>query len=142
MLTEHADWFLTSNKTSEGIANSVEGRSTALANQHQGRFAEAEDLYRAVLQEQPNHIDALHLLGVVRMERGQFAEAVDSISRAIAVDAAVMDFHFNLGCALQKLGRLAEAQSALRQAVALRPDSAAAHNALGNLHLSGWRDRP
>ena len=125
-----------------GADHTLQILRTALANQHQGRFAEAEKLYRAVLQEQPNHIDALHLMGVVQMERGQFAEAIASIGRAIAIDAAVMDLHFNPGCALQKLGRFAEAQSSLQQAVALRPDSAAAHNALGNLHLSGWRDRP
>ena len=44
-----------------------------LAVQHHqaGRLAEAELLYRQILAAQPNHADALHLLGVMAQQVGR-----------------------------------------------------------------------
>ena len=45
-----------------------------LARRHHraGRLADAEQIYREILERQPNHAGALHLLGVVTGQRGQF----------------------------------------------------------------------
>jgi len=43
-----------------------------------GRLAQAETLYRQILEEQPNHADALHLLGVIACQAGRYELAVDS----------------------------------------------------------------
>ena len=39
-------------------------------------LAEAEKVYVTILNERPNHFDALHLLGVLRHQQGNSAEAV------------------------------------------------------------------
>ncbi len=60
-----------------------------LAVQHHrgGRPGEAEDLCRQVLAQQPNHADALRLLGVIANQAGQHDAAVDLIGRAVALAA-------------------------------------------------------
>src|SRR5262249_61221522 len=58
----------------------------ALQNHRQHRMAEAEDLYRQVLALDPNHVDALHMLGVLAYQAGKPEPAVDLIGRAIALN--------------------------------------------------------
>jgi len=52
--------------------------SLAIALQHHqaGRLPEAEEIYRQVLQQQPNQVDALQLLGVIVYQSGQLEEAI------------------------------------------------------------------
>ena len=45
----------------------------ALELHHQGRIAEAEPLYAAVLALRPEHFDALQMLGVIKLVRGDLA---------------------------------------------------------------------
>jgi tetratricopeptide (TPR) repeat protein len=81
-----------------------------------GQFAEAQNIYAQVLAAHPNHGDALHLMGAVRMQRGSPAEAVDLIRRAIAVNPNVADWHVTLGVALDNLDRMDEALIEFRRA--------------------------
>lgn len=102
-----------------------------LAHQQAGRFAEASAIYREILRAQPNHADALHLLGLVAYHEGRLEEAVEWIMRAIGVAPSAM-FYGNLGNALGGLGRHAAALECYRQAIALQSDYVHAHNNLGN----------
>ena len=100
--------------------------------QHQaGRWDEAEAMYQEILQAQPNHADALHLLGVLAQQRGRPGEAVERIRQALALNDQDAAYHSNLGIALRALGRSEEAVSHLQQAVKLNPGHAAAHKNLG-----------
>ena len=107
----------------------------ALALQHHqaGRLADAEAIYRQVLAVQPNHADALHLLGMIALHTGRFDVAEDLFRRAIAAVPDVPEFYNNLGNALAGCGRLDEALAACRRALEIRPDFAGAHNNLGML---------
>ena len=58
----------------------------ALALHKQGQYAAAEDLYQRVLLLQPQHFDALHLLGVAARQRGDADMAITWLRQAIAVD--------------------------------------------------------
>lgn len=98
-----------------------------------GRLADAEAIYRRVLEARADHPGALHLLGVLDIQRGQPAAAIDKIRAALAVNPAAAPFHGNLGTALQALGRLDEAIQAYREAVRLDPSYADAHNNMGAL---------
>lgn len=105
-----------------------------------GRLSEAESLYRQILAGQPNHPEALHLLGVAAYQRGQHAEAVQWIRRAIAADPQCCDYHNNLGLALVAGGQLDQGVAAYRQALALQENFPAAWHNLGiALHLQGRR---
>ena len=96
-----------------------------------GRFAEAEVWYRRVLAAQPNHADALHLLGTVAHQVGRHDEAVAAYRQAISITPDRAEAHSNLGVALKKQGKLDEAVAAYRQAISIKPDYAEAHSNLG-----------
>ncbi|OYD80729.1 tetratricopeptide repeat protein [Azospirillum brasilense] len=104
----------------------------AVAHHRAGRLADAERDYRAVLEADPRHPDALHLLGVLALQSGQAGPAVDLIEEAIRQADGVADYHDNLGSALAALGRHAEAAEAHRVAAALSPLSAQPRHNLGN----------
>src|SRR5215469_3732509 len=55
----------------------------AYAAHRDGRLDDAERGYRATLAADPVHVDALHLLGVLRHQQGQHAEAADLVRRAV-----------------------------------------------------------
>ena len=100
---------------------------TALRHQQNGRFLEAERLYAQILETDPRHVDALHLLGVLAYQTGRQAEAVRIIGEAIAENPRVPAFHNNLGNALKALGRWDEADAAFERATVLDPRYVEAH---------------
>ncbi|MDO8774117.1 MAG: tetratricopeptide repeat-containing glycosyltransferase family protein [Burkholderiaceae bacterium] len=97
-----------------------------------GRLAEAENGYLQVLLKDKGHADALHLLGVVHLQRGNLGEAEQLIRKAIALKESAF-FLGNLGILLKDSLRLAEAEAAYRRALEIKPDYAEAHNNLGIL---------
>jgi tetratricopeptide (TPR) repeat protein len=104
----------------------------ALQHHQAGRLHEADQLYRQVLAQQPNHAEALHLLGVLARQAERNDVAVDLIRRAIALRPDYPDAHYNLGNALKDTGQLDEAIAAYRQAIALNLNEPEAHSNLGN----------
>jgi tetratricopeptide (TPR) repeat protein len=100
---------------------------------HQARqLSEAEALYRQVLASQPNHPDALHLLGVLASQVKRHDMAVNLISRAVQVNPNVPEFHLNLGVALDESGRTDDAISSYNRALAIKPDYPQALSNLSN----------
>jgi len=96
-----------------------------------GRLAEAETLYRRVLQADPDQVDAAHLFGVLACQVGHPETAVIAISHALNLAPERADCHNNLGEALRMLGHAGEAEHHYRRALALLPGYADAHNNLG-----------
>ncbi|MGB8167957.1 MAG: tetratricopeptide repeat protein [Chthoniobacteraceae bacterium] len=103
----------------------------AVDHHRAGRLAEAEALYRQLLDRQPAHPDGLHLLGLIALQGGRHQEAADFIRRAIDANPLEAAYYSNLGVALTALDRCEEAISGLRRAIALKPDFAHAHYNLG-----------
>ena len=102
-----------------------------MALHRQGKLADAERCYAEVLQRQPNHFDALHLLGVIARQTRRTERGVELIKRAIGLNPKVADAHNNLGNALTDLKRPEEALASYDKAIALKPDHAAAHSNRG-----------
>ena len=76
----------------------------ALEAQKANDLAGAEVLYRDALKVVPNHADALHMLGVVCMERGDDAEAARLIMTALdETNWQIGSMQHNLGLALSRM---------------------------------------
>jgi predicted O-linked N-acetylglucosamine transferase (SPINDLY family) len=106
-----------------------------IAQEHHqaGHFAEAERIYRHILMQQPNHADALHLLGLLASQVGRLDAAVELIRRAITLKPDCAEAHGNLGNIFKELGQLEEAIASYRQAIRWKPDLAGAYSNLGNV---------
>ena len=98
----------------------------------QGRFGEAEQVYRALLRLAPDHGGALHRLGMLCGATGRPDEAVALLARAVAKDPSSVAAHNDLGVALARKGRPQEALAHYARAAELAPGFAEAHNNLGN----------
>ncbi len=111
----------------------AEAMSIAVLFQKHGQLAEAEDVYRRILDLVPDYPDALHFSGVLAHQQGRSEEGIALIERSLAIDADQADCHNNLGIILKARGRLDEAAAAYHRAIALNPNHANGHNNLGVL---------
>jgi tetratricopeptide (TPR) repeat protein len=103
----------------------------AFALHMQGKFAEAERAYAELLRLQPDNVRALHLCGVLALQRGQAGQGIALISRALALEPRQPLAHRDLGNAHQQAGQFDEALAAYDRSLALKPDQADVHNNRG-----------
>jgi tetratricopeptide (TPR) repeat protein len=108
----------------------------AFAAHRDGRLDDAERGYRATLDGNPTHVDALHLLGVLRHQQGQHAEAAALVRRAVNLRPEDAALQLNLGNALKALGQIDDAIEQFRNALTLAPSFPMAHYNLGNAYAS------
>ncbi len=104
----------------------------AVQHHQAGRAPQAEQLYRQILQADPQHVGALHLLGLLAHQMGRSDLAIEYIRQALRLQPEFADAHSNLGMALAKQGNLTEAIACYQQALRLKPDHANALNNLAN----------
>ncbi len=97
-----------------------------------GNLAGAEPLYRQVLQADPLHSRALHLLGLLSHQTGRRQSGNGLFRQAIQIDPTVADYHFNFGIALAGQNEFAEAAECFRQALKINPNDAFGHYNLAN----------
>jgi tetratricopeptide (TPR) repeat protein len=93
----------------------------AVALHGAGDLAQAEQLYKKVLEVQSQNPTALHLLGVIAYQCGHGEQSVALISRALELQSNFPEAHSNLGLALFSLERYEEARDAFKEALRLQP---------------------
>ena len=98
-----------------------------------GRLREAESLYGKILARHPNHVFAIHSLGLIAAETGNLGPARDLITTALDIEPDWPEAHNNLGNVQRALGDLDAAIESYRRALAINPDLAGAHNNLGSV---------
>lgn len=107
-----------------------------------GRLREAEAIYQQILHIQPDHADALHLLGLTNHQLGKHDLAHILIKKAISLNPMAPNFHNNCGEVCRTMGRLDEAQKCYEKALKLQPHFPEAHRNLGLVYLAkGSPDR-
>jgi protein O-GlcNAc transferase len=107
-----------------------------LALHRQGDLAAAERIYQEILEQQPQHFDAQHMLGVIALQTRRTELGVELIRKAIGLNGKVAAAHNNLGKALQDLRLPGEAISCFERAIALDPGFAEACANRGNALVS------
>jgi predicted O-linked N-acetylglucosamine transferase (SPINDLY family) len=124
-------------KSSTSLIDSMFSRAMGL---HQsGKISEAHPLYEEILALQPNHFDALHLLGVIYIQLKNPHRAVELIGAAIDINPKHPSAHSNLGKALHDLKHYRASCESCDRAIVLKADYAEAHNNRGNA-LRGMKE--
>ena len=107
-----------------------------LARHQQGQLVEAERHYDAALKSQPDNFEALHMLGVIALQKGRFEQGVEIIRKAVALNENSAIAFNNLAKGLKDLGRFDEAIIHFERALALAPAFADAQFGYGTaLHF-------
>ncbi len=96
-----------------------------------GQTEKAKAAYRQVLESDPDHAEANHMMSVFAYRDGDFENVIDFIKRAISTAPQQPIYYNNLGIAFQNLDRLDEAIANYQKALDLNPAYADAHNNLG-----------
>jgi predicted O-linked N-acetylglucosamine transferase (SPINDLY family) len=112
----------------------------ALELHRQGRIAEAERLYSAVLAVRPDNIDSLQMLGDIKLARGELASALRLFSAAMQLRPKSPQILVGYGLALNGLGQHGEALAAFDQAIKHKKGFAEAHNNRGGVLVALNRD--
>lgn len=110
----------------------AERLETARSLHGQGRLAEAEAAYRALLAEAPDDPNALQLLGVLLTQRGDPARGVEAMCRSLAIQPGQPVVYANLGNAQVALDAHEAALESYERALEALPDYAPAHYGRGN----------
>ncbi|WP_459711132.1 tetratricopeptide repeat protein [Paraburkholderia sp. 2C] len=99
----------------------VEGALKRARTLHErGALDDAERGYRDVLLADPEHAEALHLLGVVHFQRGRLDEADEVLSRSIEQRPSALALS-NHASVLTSLGRREDALKRLDEALRINP---------------------
>jgi tetratricopeptide (TPR) repeat protein len=97
-----------------------------------GNLAQAEALFRQVIQADPRHVDAHQLLGILAHQAGRHEAGIALLRQAISLNPAGFGGYFNLGIVLMNVGQFAEAASCFRSALEREPNHVEAYIYLGN----------
>ena len=115
------------------IPQSQQILARAVAAHQAGNIAQAEFLYKMVLQADKKQFDALHMLGLIEAQRGDFSAGLTRIKDALRVRPNAPEALINLGRIQSELGDQAAAIATYKKALAADPKSALAHSNLSIL---------
>ena len=101
-------------------------------HQQAGQFALAEQLYKQVLAEIPQHPDALYRYGMLSLRIGQTGQAVELLGKAARLCPHSPEVHCNYSKALLDVGEFEKAITEANLAIEIRPTYPIAFCNLGN----------
>ena len=100
---------------------------------HQGDdLSKAEDIYREVLEANPDNSTALYLLGTIAFQSGFNDKALVLIGKALKITPHYPEALNNMGNVFLEMGRLGDALLCFQEAVTQKPDYALAYNQVGS----------
>jgi len=107
----------------------------AMELQADGKHDEARNIVKSVLRENPDNVDALNLMGGIRIAQNAHNDAEAFFRRAVELAPDFAVAWSSLGASLKEQGRFEEAVEALERALSLEPGNAEWHCYLGTMLL-------
>jgi tetratricopeptide (TPR) repeat protein len=80
--------------------------------------------YQAILDIQPKHADALHLLGVAYLQQNQAKTALPFLQKACEISPQFTDAHYHHAMALETIGDFTKALTTIEYVLKLNPEKA------------------
>src|SRR5215207_8463602 len=105
-----------------------------LALQQSGKLREAESYYQAVLRDDPNHPEALNLLGTLASRAKNHPIAIELLTKAVDLQPRNILYRNNLGHCLNGARQAREAVAHFRKVIDANPRMVEALMGLANAH--------
>lgn len=109
---------------------------SALSEHQQGHLDLAESEYLAIINEDSENADALHLLAILYGQKDQFDTALPYVERALKISPTSASYHNSMGNIQKNLGHTDDAIHHYKQALQLAPHSLSALNNIASIYLS------
>ncbi|MBI1778616.1 MAG: TIGR04372 family glycosyltransferase [Proteobacteria bacterium] len=106
----------------------------AFALHRDGRLQEAAEQYRAILEADPNRVDALHLYGVLCLQGDNATEAKRLVELAISRQPLMAELHKTMSAVAEALGDRETMVASLHRCLTLNPAAAEAFVTLARNH--------
>jgi tetratricopeptide (TPR) repeat protein len=97
----------------------------------EGKYEEAERIYREILSTSPGNVDALRMLAMIAATAGNFDDAERLLRKTLKLAPDFFTAHVDLGRILKEQDRYEEAISSFRAALNIEPNNANAWFMLG-----------
>lgn len=107
--------------------------SQAVALHQQGDLESAAVAYGRILEREPTHAEAMHLLGVIDHQSGRHLEAIDKFEKALCWRPHSILFRKNLASAYRSANRLEEARRTCHEVLVYEPREAVMFILLGRM---------
>lgn len=117
--------------------NAAEVFNRAIAHHQAGNIGAAEQLYRQILQQQPQNVDALSMMGVICCQRGNLEQGIAIYRQALTIRPQHRQTRENLNLALWKQGKrlMDEAIANFNLAINFEPKNVQTHDVLASIYL-------
>lgn len=96
----------------------------AIKSQNEGKMAQAEALYKQVLEIDPHHLASLNNLGVIYMQQKKHNQAIAYFNDALDVQHNYVDAHYNLACLYARKNDKQQSLLFLKKAIDFNPEAA------------------
>lgn len=116
------------------MAAAPSGEDPAGALMRQGKWAEAEQLYRAELAKRPGS-SALTALGAMYLRKNDLAHALEYLTQAINTEPVDAGAYFNRALVYSRSGQAQQAQADYRAALKINPNHFEAQYNLGVVQM-------
>ena len=107
--------------------------ASALQNHQKNNLSIAENLYKKILNINPNHFESIFYLGSLFIQTKNFNESESLLKKAIVMQPNHAAAYVNLGITLEELEQTKEAINYFQKAIEIEPNFAIAHFNLGNI---------
>jgi protein O-GlcNAc transferase len=107
-----------------------------------GQIDAARTLCNGIIVVEPRHANALHILGIVALQKGEPQRGLELIQQSVQIDGQQPFAWCNLGNALRDLRRPTDALASYQRAIELIPEFAGGHYSAGNAFcdLGRWTE--
>ncbi|HPT38724.1 MAG TPA: tetratricopeptide repeat protein [Candidatus Omnitrophota bacterium] len=102
----------------------------------QGKFPEAEDLFKKAMELNPNNDDACFELGRLLRDQHKFPQAEDLFKKTLEINPRNDNAYSELGWNYMYQGKLPQAEALLKQALELNPQNNYVYFKLGWLYVN------
>ena len=103
----------------------------AVVHQRKGNLEVAENLYRKILEQLPNHINTQNNLGGLYLQRGELEKAMHCLQSVLQIEPNNVNANSNLGVVFTRLIEYQKAINCHKKTLQVEPDNADAYNNLG-----------